>query len=95
MGVPSDPTQLSVLMTPTGDATLEQGTLTGSTGFFGSLYGPNSEINITGNADILGSVIAQVINVTGSATIHYDEALGNSNNMTNTFRIVRLAWREL
>lgn len=95
MGVPSDPTDLLVLMTPTGGATIEQGTMTGTTGFYGALYGPNSTINITGNAEIFGSVIAQTINVTGSATIHYDEALSETTNITNTFRTVRMAWREL
>lgn len=95
MGVPSDPTQMLVLMTPTGDATLEQGTFTGSTGFYGVLYGPESNIRITGNAEIFGSIIARSIDVQGSASIHYDEAVGRMNQITNTFSVTRIAWREL
>ena len=95
MGVPSDPEQMLVLMTPTGDVTIEEGTLTGSTGFYGALYGPNSTIDIQGNAEVFGSIIAQTINVTGSAAIHYDEALTDLTKVTNTFKVTRLAWREL
>lgn len=95
MGVPSSPQQMLVLMTASGDATLEQGTLTGSTGFYGALYGPQSTINITGNATIYGSVIAQSVNVTGSASVHYDEALTDLTQVSNTFKTARVAWREL
>jgi len=95
MGLASDPTQLVVLMSASGDATLEQGTLTGSTEFYGALYGPQSTLQITGNATIFGSVIAQSINVSGSAAIHYDEAMTDLTQVSNTFKTTRIAWREL
>jgi len=95
MGVPSNPKHLLVLMTATGDATVEQGTLTGSTGIYGVLYGPYSTIDIAGNAEVFGSIIAQRINVTGSALIHYDEAVSDLTQISNTFKAVRIAWREL
>ncbi len=95
MGVSSDPKQMLVLMSSTGDATLEQGTFTGSTGFYGVLYGPDSNITITGNAEIFGSINAQSINVTGSAAIHYDETVKNMTQISNTYTTQRIAWREL
>ena len=94
-GVVSDPKQMLMLMTSTGDATLEQGTITGSTTFYGALYGPSSTIDIQGNAEVFGSIVAQTVNVTGSAAIHYDETLSDTTNVFNTFKTVRLAWREL
>lgn len=97
MGVPADPKQMMMLMTPTGDATIEQGTLTGSTRFYGALYAPHSTINITGtgDAEVFGSIVGQVVNVTGSAAIHYDESVTDLTQISNTFNVERIAWREL
>lgn len=95
VGVVSSPKQMVVLMTSTAEATLEQGTLTGSTDFYGALYAPNSTITITGSADIYGSIIAKAVNLTGSAEIHYDEALNQVPQAANTFTTTRVAWREL
>ena len=94
-GVPSSPKLMLMLMTSTGDAKLEDGTITGSTTFYGALYGPNSTIDIQGNAAVFGSVVARTVNVTGSAAIHYDESLTSITDVSNTFKTVRVAWREL
>ena len=95
IGNPSDPTQLLMKMSSTGDVELEPGVLTGTTGFYGALYAPDSTINISGNAEIFGSVIAQEINVTGNAAIHYDESITEIDEVSNTFTTERLTWREI
>jgi hypothetical protein len=95
VGVPTSPKQMVILMTSTADATLEQGTLQGNTEFYGALYAPQSTITISGNAGIFGSVIAQAVNVTGNAAIHYDEAVNDITQESNTFTTTRIAWREL
>ena len=95
VGVDDDPTQLLVLMSSRAEATLEEGTITGSTKFFGALYGPSATINISGNAEIFGSIIADQIAITGSAAIHYDEALQDLDNVSNASDVKIVSWREL
>ena len=94
-GVPSDPRQMVVLMSAAADATLEQGTLTGSTGFYGGLYAPDSTITISGNAEIFGSVVAGRVDVTGSAYVHYDEALTDVTQVSNLYAAALSSWREV
>lgn len=94
VGVPSSPTSMVFLMNSSSEATLEEGTLTGSTKFYGALYGPSASITISGDADLYGSIIAKSVSVTGSASIHYDEAMSDVTQVTNTFTTSRIAWRE-
>jgi len=95
MGVPDSPTQMLVQMTSTAGGTIEEGTLTGSTKFYGALYAPNSPITITGSADVYGSIVAQSVNLAGSASIHYDQALKTLSQISNSYTTTRIAWREL
>ncbi|MBI4342235.1 MAG: hypothetical protein HY599_02585 [Candidatus Omnitrophica bacterium] len=94
-GVPSNPKSMLIMMAPTGDATIEQGTITGSTGFYGALYAPDSTINVTGNAEVYGSIIAERVNVSGSAAIHYDESLQTVTQISNLHKVAVVSWREL
>jgi hypothetical protein len=93
-GVAADPGQMVVLMPSSGGVVIEQGTLQGNTAFYGAVYAPDSEITISGNAEIYGSVVAQQVNVSGNAAIHYDEALGVSSQVTNLSRATLIAWWE-
>lgn len=95
VGYAPDPKQMVFLMAPTADATIEQGTMTGSTKFYGALYGPGSTINITGNAQIYGSIIGQTVNVSGSAEVHYDKALEDSTVVSGLYATRIIAWRDL
>ena len=94
IGVPSDPRAMTILMTPSSEATLEEGTLTGSTEFYGALYGPKASLTISGNAEIYGSIIAKKIDVTGSAAIHYDQAMTDLTDVSNLYRTSLVSWRE-
>ncbi len=95
VGVVSDPTKMMFLMASGGAATLEQGTITGSTNFYGGLYGPDATINITGNAAVYGSIVANRVNLTGSAEIHYDQALTNNTQVSNLYKTSLKYWRKL
>lgn len=95
VGLPSDPRKLNLLVTQNGQATLQEGTITGSTGFYGGIYAPDATINITGNADVYGSIIAKQVNLTGSATIHYDEAMTDVTDISNEYTRSLVSWREL
>ena len=47
----------------------------GLANFYGAIYAPTSEINLSGNGEIYGSVIGHEINTNGLTRIHYDETL--------------------
>jgi hypothetical protein len=58
----------------------------------GVIYAPNADVSINGNGDVMGSVVANNITVTGSAAFHYDESLGDFGG-GNPYRVA--AWKEL
>jgi len=95
MGLSSDPTKMLIQMSPASTATLEQGTITGSTEFYGAIYGPSATMNIQGNAKVFGSIIAKTVNLTGSAEIHYDTALASNGTVSNSFTTKIVEWRSL
>jgi len=95
VGYPADPSKMQFLMSSSGSAEIEEGTLTGSTVFSGALYGPNSTINITGHAEVFGSIIARQVNISGSAVVHYDERLSTSTTVPNIYQRALISWREL
>lgn len=55
-------------------------------------YVPNGDVTINGNGNVMGSVIAQTITLTGNAAFHYDESLARREN-GEPFSIQK--WREL
>jgi Tfp pilus assembly protein PilX len=58
----------------------------------GIAYAPNANVRITGNGDVMGSIVANNITVVGNAAFHYDESLANWGG-SNPFGVVN--WREL
>ena len=95
VGVPTDPTEMVFLMTSTSEATIEQGEITGSNLFYGAIYGPQATINITGNAEVYGAIIADRVNLSGSAEIHYDEAVNTITEVSNLYQTSVVYWQEL
>lgn len=93
VGVVNDPTQMLFKMSSTAEATLEQ-TITGNNTFYSAIYGPSATINISGNAEIFGAVIAKTINVTGNAVVHYDEAMTELTEVSNLYKTTLISWRE-
>ena len=95
IGKVGDPTQLTMILTSTAHDMTLQGDLTGSTEFYGGIYAPTSEIKINGNAEIFGSVVAQQVNVSGDAKIHYDHALSQLEDPVGVYETRVLSWQEL
>jgi hypothetical protein len=50
--------------------------LTGNSGASATFYAPNATLELSGNTDLYGSVLAKRISNTGNAPIHYDRRLG-------------------
>jgi Tfp pilus assembly protein PilX len=51
--------------------------MTGNSGAAATIYAPNALFTLSGTADIYGSVLANRINNTGNANIHYDRRLSH------------------
>ncbi len=56
------------------------------------VYAPFGDVTINGNGDVMGSVVARNITLTGNAAFHYDESLANYGSDT-PFGVSK--WREL
>jgi hypothetical protein len=56
------------------------------------VYAPQGSVTINGNGDVMGSVVANDITLTGNALFHYDESLADFGG-GNPFRVS--IWKEL
>jgi hypothetical protein len=56
------------------------------------IYAPNGDVEIKGNGDVMGSVVANKIKIAGNADFHYDESLADRDS-SQPFSISK--WREL
>jgi len=56
------------------------------------VYAPQGSVDINGNGDVCGSIVANDITLVGNAAFHFDESLANFG-AGNPFRVS--AWREL
>jgi hypothetical protein len=50
-------------------------TVSGGGAFIGVINGPGADFNISGSASFSGAMIAKTMNISGGASLHYDEAL--------------------
>jgi hypothetical protein len=65
--------------------------LAGNGAFAGVVYAPNAIVRLNGNGDMMGSVIAYDIIITGNAAFHYDESLASNGDAG--FGVA--TWREI
>ena len=49
--------------------------ISGNGAFIGTVYAPEANVDYSGNADFIGSIVANSFKDSGGASIHYDEAL--------------------
>lgn len=54
--------------------------VSGSAAFFGQIHAPGAAFTVSGGGGYYGSVHAEAMTISGSATMHYDEALGASGS---------------
>jgi hypothetical protein len=64
----------------------------GNGGVKAVLYAANGDVTLTGNGDVMGSIVARTITIQGNAAFHYDEALANLDS-NEPFSISK--WREI
>jgi hypothetical protein len=72
----------------------------GNGAYVGTIYAPEAAFQGVGNAEIIGSLMANSFDFTGNATIHYDENLGSATASTfvaNNWQEIAtpLAWQAL
>ena len=94
IGVASDPSDFLVLMESGTQVTIA-GAIEGNAEFYGAMYGPDADFSIAGNADIYGSIIGNTVTISGSARLHYDEALADVDILSNEGVVELLSWQEL
>ena len=71
-----DPHNLTIY----GTSTCTSINYSGNSAFYGVMYAPAAKMTISGGNDSYGSLIANSVNISGGAAVHYDESLGNIGN---------------
>lgn len=66
--------------------------IVGNGSLVAAIYAPRADLTIGGNGNVMGSIVADKITVSGNAAFHYDEALAESDG-NEPFQIAK--WREL
>lgn len=66
----------------------------GNANFYGVLYAPDSNVSITANGELSGSVTGDSLQQSGNGKVHYDEALSASTGGTVSTTSRLMAWTE-
>jgi hypothetical protein len=61
--------------------------VTAAVDFFGTVYAPNTEITLSGNAQFYGAFVGKTLYITGTGDIHYDEDLDFTGELIIPARI--------
>ncbi len=83
-----DPTKLAIC----GTDTLTYVDWASKSDFYGSFYARNADVNISSNAEIYGSIIADSVSLASNARVHYDEALAEGSDYGSSYRVI--SWEE-
>jgi hypothetical protein len=62
-----------------------QANISGSSQFTGVIYAPNYDVKISGSGYYVGSMVANSLDLSGGANMHYDEALAGTNGNNFSF----------
>lgn len=68
-------------------------TVSGDGTFIGLVNAPDFDITVSGQADLSGSFIGNTVNISGGASVHYDEALGRIGS-TSSEKFTIASWAE-
>lgn len=66
--------------------------VSGSGIFYGGIYAPEASISVTGNGGVYGGVVGDIVTVSGSSSIHFDEAL---SEISSGGGYIFNGWREV
>ncbi len=81
----SSPTNLRMRVVAAGTTV----TLKSAADFYADVYCPLSDVNISGSSDYFGGYVGKTLVMAGSASYHYDEALGAAGIYGNGISIVK------
>jgi Tfp pilus assembly protein PilX len=88
----NQPKNFQLWGTSTSTSPLQDISIKGNGVLSGIVYAPNGTVDIVGNGDVMGSVVANDITLTGNANFHYDESLADLDD-DSPFRVTK--WKEL
>ena len=66
----------------------------GSANFIGTINAPGSDVTISGSGSFMGAVIGNTLTISGSASLHYDEALNSGTSSSALGNYVFASWFE-
>ena len=61
-------------------------TISGSGGFVGTVQAPSYAGTISGSGSLVGALVADTLNISGGASLHFDEALSGTGNNVYTYK---------
>jgi hypothetical protein len=99
-GNAANPTWLKVVLKSTTTTNYATDWVNFTTGdrftLYGGLYGKNTNIELSNNSVIYGSVIGRIVRLKAQTVIHYDQALGMQPVCdTGSYQVRRGTWREV
>ena len=86
------PEKFKVLSTYSGPGTGL--TIIGDNDTYGGFYAPDAEVELSGNGDLYGSLIGDVVLIKGDGNIHYDECLGQTTQIPGVGDYVVQSWQD-
>jgi hypothetical protein len=93
IGVAGNPSQFMFLMA-SGTSVEIESEITGNSTLYAAMYGPDAAIEIKGDAEIYGSVVGNTVSIIGDAQLHFDEALADSDILSNEGIVTMRFWQE-
>jgi hypothetical protein len=91
-GTANQPLNFQIWGTSTNTIQDQEISVKGNGVYSGVIYAPNASVTMVGDTDVLGSIVAEDITVTGNSKFHYDESLANFGT-GNPYRVSK--WKEL
>lgn len=67
--------------------------MTGTSNFYGGVYAPQSEVVVSGTGGFFGAIVGDEVKLSGSAKLHYDEAMGDVPGGAG-YTVTVLGWHE-
>jgi hypothetical protein len=75
-------------------ATTDEVKVAGNSDFYGAVYAPSAPVKITGTSAFFGSAVGNVVTISGTVALHYDDALSRLETVGSARRYEARSWRE-
>src|SRR6266404_2913553 len=77
-----------------GVGTSNKLTISGSALFVGVIDAPGFDVTVSGSGGVIGALIGNSLNISGGASLHYDEALNTNGNSSGIGNYAFASWFE-